>query len=139
MDKGRNNHHHMFQAAQQVSRSVLWANAHLLFWLSLVPFTTAWMGQSPWAPWPIATYGVNLLLCGAAYYVLERTLLALHERDSALAIALARDTKGKASLIIYMISIPLAFWRPVLAYACFVAVAVLWFVPDRRIERALKN
>lgn len=134
-----NNHHHMLQAAQKVSGSVLWANSHLLFWLSLVPFTTAWMGQHVWAPWPIAMYGLNLLLCGMAYYILERRLIAHHGRESQLAVAVGNDTKGKISLVVYAVSVPLAFYHPSLSYACFIAVALLWLVPDRRIERVLQN
>jgi uncharacterized membrane protein len=132
-----NNHHHMFQVVERVSGSVLWANAHLLFWLSLVPFTTAWMGQNAGASWPIAIYGVNLLLCAIAYYVLVRALLAHHATDSPLAKAIGNDFKGKISLVPYIASIPLAFSYPVLSYACFVAVAVLWLVPDKRMERAV--
>jgi uncharacterized membrane protein len=129
----------MFQAAQKVSGAVLWSNAHLLFWLSLVPFTTAWMGQHAGAPWPVAIYGINLLLCGIAYYILSHRLIAHHGKDSPLAIAYGNDNKGKISLLIYLISIPLAFFRAALAYACFIAVAIIWLVPDRRIERVLKN
>lgn len=134
-----NNHHHLFQAAQKVSGGVLWANAHLLFWLSLVPFTTSWIGQHAWAPWPVAIYGVNLLLCGVAYYLLSHRLIAHHGKDSRLAVAFGRDRKGRISLVIYIASIPVAFYRPVLSYACFVAVAIIWLVPDRRIERALRT
>jgi uncharacterized membrane protein len=132
-----NNHHHMFQAVQSVKGGVLWANSGLLFWLSLVPFTTAWMGQHPWAPWPIATYGVNLLLCAIAYTILVRSLVAHHGPDSRLAVAVGSDFKGKISLVLYIASIPIAFYHPVLSYACFIAVAILWLVPDRRMERVL--
>lgn len=134
-----NNHHHMFQVVQRVSGAVLWANAHLLFWLSLVPFTTAWMGQNAWAPWPIAAYGVNLLLCAIAYYILVRALLAHHGKDSALAQAIGDDLKGKISLLPYIASVPLAFYEPLLSYACFVGVAILWLVPDRRMVRVLEG
>ena len=134
-----NNHHHMLQATQKITGGVLWANAHLLFWLSLVPFTTAWMGQHAWAPWPIATYGANLLLCGIAYYILAHRLLAHHAKDSRLAVALGSDFKGKISLVPYAVSIPLAFYFPVLSYACFAGVAILWLVPDRRFERLLES
>ncbi len=132
-----NNHHHMFQVVQRVSGSVLWANAHLLFWLSLVPFTTAWMGDYVWAPWPIAAYGANLLLCGIAYYILVRALLVHHAKDSPLAIAVGNDFKGKISLVPYMASIPLAFYHPALSYACFICVAILWLAPDKRMERVM--
>jgi len=133
-----NNHHHMLQATDRISGDVLWANAHLLFWLSLVPFTTAWMGQHAWAPWPIATYGANLLLCGLAYYILAHRLLAHHASDSRLARALGDDLKGKISLIPYIASIPLAFYYPALSYACFIGVAMMWLAPDKRIERVLE-
>jgi len=133
-----NNHHHLFQAVQRVSGSVLWANSHLLFWLSLVPFTTAWMGQQEWAPWPIAMYGINLLLCAIAYYILARCLITYHGKNSKLAVAIGKDTKGKISLVLYMFSVPLAFYHPSLSYVCFITVAILWFVPDRRIERVLE-
>ena len=118
--------------------TVTFPNAHLLFWLSLVPFTTAWMAQHASAPWPVAAYGINLLLCAIAYYVLSHRLIAHHGKESPLAIAFGRDRKGKISLLIYIVSIPLAFYRPALSYACFIAVAIIWLVPDRRIERALR-
>lgn len=132
-----NNHHHMLQAADQVSGSILWANLHLLFWLSLVPFTTAWMGRTGFAVDPVMAYGVVLLMAAVAYFVLARTLLALHAPGSALARALGRDVKGKASLAMYAAAIVLARFAPSAAGAIYVAVAVLWLVPDRRIERTL--
>jgi uncharacterized membrane protein len=132
-----NNHHHLFQAVQRVDGRVLWANLHLLLWLSLIPFVTAWMGENDFAAQPVALYGVILLLAAFAYTLLTRALLPLHDRDSALAVALGRDLKGKISLVFYASAIPLAFvsaWIPCLLY---VLVAVIWFVPDRRIEKAL--
>lgn len=132
-----NNHHHMFQAVQSVSGSILWANSNLLFWLSLVPFTTEWMGQHEWAPWPVAVYGMNLLLCAVAYIVLERRLIVHHGKDSKLAMAVGRESKGILSLVLYILSLPLAFYHPALSYGCFIGVAVAWLVPDRRIERVL--
>ncbi len=96
------------------------------------------MAQHAWAPWPVAAYGINLLLCAIAYYVLSHRLIAHHGKESPLATAFGRDHKGKVSLLIYIVSIPLAFYRPALSYACFVAVAIIWLVPDRRIERALR-
>jgi uncharacterized membrane protein len=134
-----NNHHHMFQVVERVSGSVLWANAHLLFWLSLVPFSTAWMGEYPLAAWPIAAYGANLLLCAIAYYILVRALLSEHSPNSILARAIGDDFKGKISLVPYLVAIPLAFSRPALSYVCFAAVAILWLVPDKRMVRALGN
>jgi uncharacterized membrane protein len=132
-----NNHHHLFQAARQVNGRVLWANLHLLFWLSLVPFVTGWMGESHMAAWPVALYGLVQLFAGIAYFILTSTLLSDHAPDSALATAIGRDFKGKASVVIYAAAILLAFWSPPLACAVYVVVAVLWLVPDRRIERAL--
>ncbi len=132
-----NNHHHLFQIVERVDGRVLWANLHLLFWLSLVPFTTAWMGRTGFAVDPVMAYGVVLLMAAVAYFVLARTLLALHAPGSALARALGRDVKGKASLAMYAAAIVLARFAPSAAGAIYVAVAVLWLVPDRRIERTL--
>ncbi len=132
-----NNHHHLLQAISHVNGRVLWANLHLLFWLSLIPFTTAWMGRSNFAAWPVAAYGLVLTLAGLAYYCLTWSLIALHGPDSTLATAVGREIKGKASLVIYVVGVFLAFVSPWLAFALYVLVAILWFVPDRRIENAL--
>jgi len=132
-----NNHHHMLHAVQRVDGRVLWANLHLLFWLSLVPFVTAWMGEHHAAPVPVALYGAVLLLSALAYTLLTRALLALHAADSALAVALGRDRKGKVSLVLYAAAIPLTLVSPWLAIGLFVAVALLWWVPDLRFERVL--
>ena len=132
-----NNHHHLLQAAQHVSGSTLWANLHLLFWLSLTPFATAWMGETLFAPLPTALYGVLLLLTGFAYYVLTRILIAQHGRDSMLAASIGKDRKGRISLVIYAAAIPLAFVRPSIACAGYVLVAVMWLIPDSRIEKRL--
>jgi uncharacterized membrane protein len=134
-----NNHHHLFQAVQRVDGRVLWANLHLLFWLSLIPFVTAWMGENNFAAWPVALYGVVLLLAAIAYFVLARALVALHGNDSALALALGSDFKGKISLVLCAVGVPLAFILPLLACVSYVLVAVIWFIPDRRIERALRG
>ena len=131
-----NNHHHLLQAVGHVSGSALWANLHLLFWLSLVPLVTHWMGENFGAV-PVALYGTVLLLSGVAYFVLERALLAHHSQDSALARAVGDDFKGKLSIAIYLLGIALAFVLPELACGLYVLVAILWLVPDRRIERAL--
>lgn len=132
-----NNHHHLFQAVRQVDGRVLWANLHLLFWLSLVPFVTAWMGQNVLAAWPVAFYGLVLLMAAIAYNLMTITLLPLHKPDSPLATALGRDIKGKASVIAYIVALPLAFLWPWAAYGLFVIVALVWLVPDRRIEKTL--
>jgi uncharacterized membrane protein len=132
-----NNHHHLLQAVERVDGRILWANLHLLFWLSLVPFTTAWMGENGFAPWPVALYGLVLLMAGAAYSVLVRALIHRHGTGSLLARAVGRDLKGKASLLGYALAIPLAFTLTGAAIALYVAVALLWLAPDRRIERVL--
>jgi TMEM175 potassium channel family protein len=132
-----NNHHHLLQAIQHVNGRILWANLHLLFWLSLIPFVTGWMGQNHFAPWPVALYGTVLLLAGFAYFILTRALIAYHGWDSALATALGRDFKGKASLVFYAVAIPLSFVNSWFAGALYVLVAVMWLIPDRRIEKTL--
>ena len=129
------NHHHLLQVVEHVNGRILWANLHLLFWLSLTPFATAWLGESGFASWPVALYGVVLLLSAIAYYILTVALLSIHSRESVLATALGRDFKGKISMVIYLVAIPLAFVNAWLAYAIYVLVAVMWLVPDRRIER----
>jgi uncharacterized membrane protein len=134
-----NNHHHMLHAAARVDGRILWANLHLLFWLSLVPFATGWMGENEFEALPVALYGAVLLMAGVAYYVLARTLSAQNGKDSKLAIALGKDAKGIASLVIYAVAIPLSFLSSRLAFGLYVLVAVIWFVPDRRIERVLAD
>ncbi|HSQ24202.1 MAG TPA: TMEM175 family protein [Pyrinomonadaceae bacterium] len=131
------NHHHLLQAVEHVNGRVLWANLHLLFWLSLTPFVTAWIGQSRFGPWPVALYGMVLLLSSIGYFILTLSLLSIHPRDSVLATAIGRDFKGKVSMVIYLVGIPLAFVRPWLAYAIYMFVAVMWLVPDRRIEKTV--
>jgi uncharacterized membrane protein len=131
------NHHHLLQVVEQVNGTVLWANLHLLFWLSLTPFVTAWMGQNHFAAVPAALYGVVLLCSAVAYFILTRALLSIHAPDSVLSTALGNDFKGKISMAIYLAAIPLAFVRSWLACALYVLVAVIWLVPDRRIERTI--
>jgi len=132
-----NNHHHLLQAVEHVGGRILWANMHLLFWLSLIPFVTAWMGTHPLAPWPIALYGVVLLFAAIAYYLLTRALIALHGRQSLLAAAVGRDSKGVLSVIFYLMAIPAAFAIPWSSLALYVLVAIIWLIPDRRIEKVL--
>ena len=132
-----NNHHHLLHAAQRVNGATLWANLHLLFWLSHVPFTTAWMGDNHFATWPVVVYGLVLLLAGVAYYILTRTLIKLHGQNSTLATSIGGDSKTKLSIAIYAAAIPLAFVRPWLAGVCYAIVAVVWLVPDRRIEKKM--
>jgi uncharacterized membrane protein len=131
------NHHHLLHATQRVNGATLWANLHLLFWLSLVPFTTAWMGENHFHSWPVAVYGLVLLLAGVAYFILTKALINLHGRDSTLGISIGRDKKGKISIALYTIAIPLAFVRPWIAGTCYVIVAIMWLIPDPRIERRL--
>jgi len=131
------NHHHLFQVVEHVDGRVLWANLHLLFWLSLTPFVTAWMGENHFAALQTALYGVVLLFAGIAYFILTRVLLLIHDADSKLAIALGADFKGKISLVIYLLAIPLAFVRPWIAWSLYIVVVVAWLVPDRRIERTI--
>lgn len=130
-----NNHHHLLHATQRVNGATLWANLHLLFWLSLVPFTTAWMGENHFAPWPVAVYGIVLLLAGVAYFILTRALISLHGQGSTLASSIGRDRKGKISIAIYAAAVPLAFVAPWISGACYVIVAIIWLIPDPRIER----
>ena len=132
-----NNHHHMLHAAHRINGGVLWANTHLLFWLSLVPFTTGWMGENELAPIPVALYGVVLLMAGAAYFILARVLVAQHDKDAPISRAIGRDCKGVISLILYATAVPLAFFIPWGAIAIYVIVAIMWVIPDRRIERVL--
>jgi uncharacterized membrane protein len=131
------NHHHLLQVVEHVSGGVLWANLHLLFWLSLTPFVTAWMGENGFAAVPVALYGVVLLFAAIAYFILTRALLRIHPADSRLAVALGRDFKGKISIVIYVAAIGLAFVRSWLACAIYVAVVIMWLVPDRRIEKRI--
>jgi uncharacterized membrane protein len=132
-----NNHHHLLQAARTVTGGVLWANLHLLFWLSLFPFATAWMGENHAAATPVAFYGGILLCAAIAYYILTRALIGFHGKDSALAMAVGNDFKGKLSIALYAIAIVLAFMSSWLACGIYVLVAALWLIPDRRIEKNL--
>lgn len=132
-----NNHHHLLAVTERVTGGVLWANLHLLFWLSLIPFATGWVGHQALAEVPTATYGVVLLLAAIAYFILARAILASHGPDSLLARAIGRDFKGKVSVVIYAAAVALAFVQPWVAMALYTLVAILWLVPDRRIERAV--
>jgi uncharacterized membrane protein len=132
-----NNHHHLFHAAHKVSGAVLWANMHLLFWLSLIPFVTGWMGENNFQRLPLALYGFVLWMAGLAYYILSRTLIRLHGDDSALSRAIGTDYKGLASLGFYTAAVPLAFFNEWIALGLYFLVAVMWFIPDRRIEKVL--
>ena len=132
-----NNHHHMMFIVQHVNGKVLWANTHLLFWLSLVPFTTAWMGENHFTTWPVALYGTVLMMAGIAYYILAHTLMKLHGKDSTIAKAIGKDHKGIISVVIYIIAIPLAFLNAWISLGLYATVAGMWLIPDRRIEKKL--
>jgi uncharacterized membrane protein len=134
-----NNHHHLLQAAKVIDARVLWANLHLLFWLSLFPFGTAWVGQTTFAPIPVATYTVLLFLAGAAYYVLVRALIHAHGQPKAFAEAIGRDVKGKASSIAFAIAIPVALVAPLISMLINVGVVVMWIVPDRRMATVIRS
>jgi uncharacterized membrane protein len=132
-----NNHHHMLLLTSEVGGLVLWANLHLLFWLSLVPFTTAWMGENHFAQTPVVAYGIVLLAAGVAYFALQTAIIRKQGSESALAAALGRDMKGKASPVIYVAGIALAFANRWLGLALYVVVALMWLIPDRRVERTV--
>jgi uncharacterized membrane protein len=133
-----NNHHHMLHATRHVTGGVLWANTHLLFWLSLIPFTTAWMGENDFAALPTAAYGAVLFLSGVAYTILQTTIIAHHGMAPEVMAALRHDWKGKASVLLYLSAVPLAFVHPTISGAIYVLVALMWLIPDRRIETTLR-
>lgn len=132
-----NNHHHLFQAVSVISGRVLWMNLLLLFWLSLFPFITAWMGENHFSTWPVALYGIIAFMAGMSYYFLVRALCRLHPKDSTLVTALGKDWKGKSSVIIYVIGVGLSFIHPYFGLATYVLVAGMWFIPDERFEKRL--
>ena len=132
-----NNHHHMLQATDRINGAILWANLHLLFWLSLFPFFTGWMGENHFDPLPTAAYGSVLLLAAIAYFILQTTIVAEHGPDSTLAAALGRDVKGKSSPVLYAVAIPLAFVNRWIAITLYVVVALVWLIPDRRIATTI--
>ncbi len=134
-----NNHHHTMQAVKSVNGGVLWGNLHLLFWLSLLPFSTGWMGENHFAQQPMLLYGFNLLMAAIAYYIWAQTLIAHHGKDSSLAEAFGRDVKGKASLVLYALGIGLTLLEPWIGFTVFTAVAVMWLIPDRRMHQAIEH
>ena len=134
-----NNHHHLLHTVKHVSSGILWANLHLLFWLSLFPVATAWIAENHVAPVPTALYGCVLLMAALAYYILQCAIIAKHGRDSLLASAIGRDWKGKLSIVLYSAAIPLSFLHPWMGNAVYVFVALIWLIPDRRIERVLSK
>jgi uncharacterized membrane protein len=134
-----NNHHHLLHAVTKVSGSVLWSNIHLLFWLSLVPFATAWMGENHFSKWPVILYGFILMMAGFAYYILAHCLTGIHGKDSLLAKAIGTDRKGIASVLLYITGICCSFLHPWIGFSIYVIVAGIWFIPDRRIEKKIEN
>jgi uncharacterized membrane protein len=134
-----NNHHHLLHTGRQVTGAMLWANLHLLFWLSLFPFTTGWMGENHFAAVPTAIYGVVLLMAAVAYWLLQQTIIASHGTDSLLQKAIGRDWKGRLSPLLYLLGIAAAFWSPQIGQGLYVLVALIWLVPDRRIEQVLAD
>lgn len=132
-----NNHHHLLQASKSINGSIMWANMHLLFWLSLIPFVTGWMGENHFTQWPVTFYGLVLLMNGVAYTALAKTLVKHHGKDSTLSQAMGKDTKGHISILLYLIGIFSAFITTWLSLAMYVAVAIIWLVPDKRIEKRL--
>ncbi len=134
-----NNHHHLMHTVGHVSGGILWANLHLLFWLSLFPFTTGWMGENHFAHWPVVVYGLNLLLAALAYTILVWAIIREHGKDSTLARAVGADRKGKISLAGYLAGLVLAFLSPWISCAIYVGVALMWLIPDKRIERTIQQ
>jgi len=134
-----NNHHHLLQAAERVNGGILWANLHLLFWLSLIPFVTGWMGENQFATLPVALYGADLLMAAIAYVILSHMLIALHGRDSTLSAAIGNDFKGKISVIIYALAILISIFNAWIALSIYALVAISWLVPNKRIERTLNQ
>lgn len=134
-----NNHHHLLQAADRVNSAILWTNLHLLFWMSLIPFVTGWMGENHFAAAPMALYGAVLLMCGVAYFLLQRAIVHEHGSDSLIAAKLGRDWKGKASIVLYAVGTGAAFVNSWLAGAFYVIVAAIWFIPDRRMEKVVEE
>jgi len=134
-----NNHHHLMLSVEQVNGKVMWANMHLLFWLSLIPFSSAWMGENDFPLWPVVVYGIILAMSGVAYFLLVRALIHLHGNDSILAKAVGNDKKGKWSVVFYIAGVALAFLHPWVGFIMYVLVAALWFIPDKRIEKKIEQ
>ena len=133
------NHHHLLQAVVHVNGKILWANLHLLFWLSLIPFVTAWMGENHFTAWPVAFYGLVMLAAACAYFILVHALLAHHGKNSTLSRAIGSDVKGKISIALYVLAVLLAFVNPALSCGLYVLVALMWLIPDSRIEKVLEQ
>lgn len=134
-----NNHHHLMHSVEHINGKVMWANMHLLFWLSLIPFGSGWMGENSFGLWPVVVYGIILVMCGIAYYVLVRSLVHLHGTDSILAKAVGNDKKGKFSVLMFSSGVGLAFLHPLAGFLMYVFVTAFWFIPDRRIEKKIEQ
>ncbi len=134
-----NNHHHMLHAVKEINGASLWANLHLLFWLSLIPFVTAWMGENHFTQWPVALYGIVLLMAAISYTMLSKTLMHNTDKNKQLAMAFAKDKKGKLSMLLYAVGIGCSFLNQYISLALFAIVAMIWFIPDKRIERTLEK
>ena len=134
-----NNHHHLWQIVEHVDGKLLWANLHLLFWLSLFPFATGWMGENHFAPWPVALYGFVLLMAAIAWFIMARRLIGLHGKNSELGRAYGKDTKGRISIVIYLVAVIIAVYSPWVSFALYSVVAFMWIPPEPRIERLLKK
>jgi uncharacterized membrane protein len=133
-----NNHHHMMHVVKRVNGTILWTNSFLLFWLSLIPFVTAWMGENNFATWPVVLYGFVLIMAGIAYYILSHCLIGLHGKESSFAKALGRDSKGIISVVVYAVGIALSFVHPMIGFWVYAIVAVMWFIPDKRFEKRVQ-
>jgi uncharacterized membrane protein len=134
------NHHHLMHTLHQVNSKIIWSNMHLLFWLSLIPFSTGWMGENHFENLPVAVYGINLLMCAIAYTILQLIIMADYKHETKLSEALRKQkTKGTISSLLYVVSIPMAFYFPIISALCFVTVAILWIVPDKNIEKAMRE
>jgi uncharacterized membrane protein len=134
-----NNHHHLLHTVHQVNGKILWANINLLFWLSLLPFTTGWMGQNQFSRWPVVLYGINLIISGIAYYILSMVIIKSHGKDSTLGRAVGRDRKGQISVLTYGLGIGFCFIHPYIGLAIYFCVTALWLIPDKRIEKVLNT
>ena len=134
-----NNHHHLFRAAEEINGKVMWANMNLLFWLSLLPFTTAWMGQNQFTKWPVFVYGIVVLCCGLAYNILTRCLLTIHSKESVLVSAMTKNNKEVYTIGLYASGVAFSFVNPLISLGLYFAVAILWFIPDTRIEEQIKE
>jgi uncharacterized membrane protein len=134
-----NNHHHLFSAVEAINGKVMWANMNLLFWLSLLPFATAWMGENKFTKWPVFVYGIVLLGCGVAYFILTKILINIHERDSALVIAIAKNKREQLTIFIYLFGVGSSLFYPYLALGIYFAVTFLWIIPDKRIEKEMEQ